>query len=113
MRLILLIPTILLISACSSEHAEFPTVSTSERQAAMEKWSRSCALCHVDGNAGAPKVGDKAAWQPRLQQSSETLLDHTINGLGKMPPLGYCMDCSEQDFLVLTAFMSGQVSQHD
>jgi cytochrome c5 len=113
MRSILLTFSILAISACSSDHAEFPSVSAAERQTAIEKWARSCALCHVDGNAGAPRVGDDAAWEPRLQQSTATLLDHTVNGLGKMPPLGYCMDCSEQDFLVLTAFMAGQESKHD
>jgi cytochrome c5 len=113
MRSIFLIFSILVMSACSSGDAAFPAVSAVEREAALEKWGRSCALCHVDGNAGAPRVGDDAAWEPRLQQSTATLLDHTVNGLGKMPPLGYCMDCSEQDFLVLTAFMAGQELQHD
>ena len=113
MRYLLFIPLLLMIQGCNSDYAAFPTVSAAERQSAMEKWSRSCALCHVDGNAGAPQVGDWSAWEPRLRQSTETLLDHTVNGLGNMPPLGYCMDCSEQDFLVLTEFMAGQDTEND
>jgi cytochrome c5 len=93
------------VSACGSETAIFPAATETERQVALEKWARSCALCHVDGNGGAPRVGD-AAWAPRLEQSTATLLDHTVNGLGLMPPLGYCMDCSEHEFLILIDFMS-------
>lgn len=97
----------ILISACSQDAVQFPGSTEADRQAAMEKWQRSCALCHVDGNGGAPRVGDREAWQPRLAQSTETLLLHTVQGFGRMPPLGYCMDCSQQDFLILTEFMAG------
>jgi cytochrome c5 len=73
----------------------------------MRKWSRSCALCHVDGNAGAPRVGRADEWQPRLAQGADVLLDHTINGFNKMPPLGYCMSCEAADFRALIDFMAG------
>ncbi|KRB94104.1 c-type cytochrome [Noviherbaspirillum sp. Root189] len=52
----------------------------------------SCAACHGAGVAGAPKVGDKAAWAPRIQQGSATLYEHAIKGFqgkaGMMPPKG-------------------------
>lgn len=73
----------------------------------MRKWSRSCALCHVDGNAGAPRVGNAEEWQPRLAQGPDVLFDHTINGFNKMPPLGYCMSCEAADFQALIDFMAG------
>ena len=73
----------------------------------MELWARSCALCHIDGNAGAPRVGDSDAWQPRLAQGRETLLRHTVEGLNSMPPLGYCMACERGDLLSLIDFMTG------
>ena len=72
----------------------------------MELWARSCALCHIDGNAGAPRVGDSDAWQPRLAQGRETLLRHTVEGLNSMPPLGYCMACEREDFLSMIDFMT-------
>lgn len=76
-------------------------------EAAMQKWSRSCALCHIDGNGGAPRLGDGEAWQPRLAQGKDALLTHTIEGFNNMPPLGYCMSCEREDFSVLIDFMSG------
>jgi cytochrome c5 len=35
------------------------------------------------------------------------LLDHTVNGFNKMPPLGYCMACEAEDFRALIDFMAG------
>jgi cytochrome c5 len=75
--------------------------------AVMRKWSRSCALCHVDGNGGAPRIGHPDEWQPRLVQGRDLLLDHTLNGFNKMPPLGYCMSCEAADFRALIDFMAG------
>jgi len=83
------------------------TVTEAEKAEAMQKWSRSCALCHVNGEGGAPRLADKEAWLPRIKQGSEVLLAHTLEGYNRMPPLGYCMDCSEQDFLLMIDFMSG------
>lgn len=77
---------------------------TAER---MGQWSRNCALCHVRGEGGAPVLGDRGAWTARLEQGEDTLLRHTLEGLNNMPPLGYCMDCEEDDFLALIRFMGG------
>jgi cytochrome c5 len=45
-----------------------------------------CAACHVPGLANAPKVGDKAAWAPRLKEGLNGLLAAVIKGKGAMPP---------------------------
>ncbi len=74
-----------------------------------QRWSSSCALCHVSGEAGAPIVGDAAAWQPRLAQGRDTLLTHTLEGLNDMPPLGYCMACEREDFIAMIDFMAGEL----
>lgn len=71
-------------------------------------YDSSCKLCHANPAAGAPLTGDTNAWAPRLAQGTETLLDHAINGYNGMPPMGLCMHCSEEQFLALIAFMSGQ-----
>lgn len=73
----------------------------------MRQWSRTCALCHVDGTGGAPRVGHPEEWAARLAQGREVLLDHTVNGLNNMPPLGYCMSCESDDFRALIDFMTG------
>lgn len=71
----------------------------------MRMWARSCALCHVDGNGGAPVAGNQGDWAPRLAQGTEILVARTIEGYNKMPPLGYCMACSKNDLLELIDFM--------
>lgn len=73
----------------------------------VRKWSRSCALCHVGGEGGAPRIGT-TDWLPRIAKGKSLLLAHTIEGLNNMPPLGYCMSCEEADFSALIKFMSGE-----
>ncbi|HEX7034830.1 MAG TPA: c-type cytochrome [Pseudomonadales bacterium] len=77
-------------------------------EATLAQWSRSCALCHVRGEGGAPRVGDAADWQARLDKGEDVLFEHTIEGFNNMPPLGYCMDCSAEDFRRLIRFMAGR-----
>ncbi|UGB38250.1 c-type cytochrome [Frateuria soli] len=52
-----------------------------------------CHSCHTAGVAGAPKLGDKAAWAPRIAQGIDTLVKHAIEGYhgpdgNFMPPKG-------------------------
>ena len=72
----------------------------------MGLWSRSCVLCHVHGEAGAPRLGDTDAWAPRLSLGEQTLLNRTVEGYNDMPPLGYCMACEREDFRALIRFMA-------
>jgi cytochrome c5 len=61
--------------------ADVPT--TGERA-----FTQVCSACHGAGINGAPKVGDHAAWGPRLQQGKEVLYTHAISGIRSMPPRG-------------------------
>jgi cytochrome c5 len=47
-----------------------------------------CSACHSTGVNGAPKIGDHAAWGPRIAQGKETLYAHAIAGKGNMPAKG-------------------------
>lgn len=47
-----------------------------------------CSACHSTGVNGAPKIGDHAAWGPRIAQGKETLYKDAISGKGNMPPKG-------------------------
>lgn len=80
---------------------------TDAMAAVMDKWARSCALCHINGEGGAPRMGVVEEWQPRLAQGKDVLLAHTIEGFNSMPPLGYCMACERDDFVALIDFMAG------
>jgi cytochrome c5 len=60
-------------------------------------YAGSCAACHDTGAAGAPKVGDIAAWNPRLDKGLETLFSNALNGFNAMPAKGMCMSCSDDE----------------
>ncbi|MBL0729260.1 cytochrome c5 family protein [Piscinibacter sp. HJYY11] len=49
-------------------------------------FTTQCAACHAAGVAGAPKLGDTAAWAPRLAQGFEVLLNSALKGKGAMGP---------------------------
>jgi cytochrome c5 len=58
----------------------------------QQVYAQVCKTCHETGLAGAPKVGDKVAWQPRIAQGEQMLVQHAIQGFqgktGVMPPKG-------------------------
>ena len=57
----------------------------------------TCVACHGTGVAGAPKLGDKAAWGPRVSQGYATLYSHALNGIRAMPAKGGNAALSETD----------------
>ena len=60
-------------------------------------YNGSCMACHGTGVAGAPKVGDKAAWSARASKGVDGLLKSAISGLNAMPPKGTCGACSDDE----------------
>ena len=53
-----------------------------------EVFKAQCATCHAAGLAGAPKVGDAAAWGPRIKTGYETLLNSALKGKNAMGAQG-------------------------
>jgi cytochrome c5 len=62
-----------------------------------EVYNSNCLACHGTGAAGAPKMGDAAAWAPRIAAGMDSLLANATNGLKAMPPKGLCMTCSTEE----------------
>ena len=48
----------------------------------------ACFACHGTGAAGAPKLGDAAAWSARIGKGMDVLVASAIKGIGAMPPKG-------------------------
>lgn len=80
-------------AAGSGAGAAAPAAARSGEQV----YNTACMACHSTGVAGAPKVGDKAAWEARAQKGIDGLLSTAINGLNAMPPRGTCADCSDEE----------------
>jgi cytochrome c5 len=68
------------------------TPATASVDTGKKVFDAACVACHGTGIAGAPKLADKAAWAPRVQQGTAVLYEHAIKGFqgktGVMPPKG-------------------------
>ncbi len=71
-----------------------------------------CKTCHEQGIAGAPKVGDKAAWAGPIKKGYETLVQHALNGFqepGKvMPARGGNPDLSDVEVESALVYMANR-----
>lgn len=53
-----------------------------------EVYKAQCVACHAAGAAGAPKLGDTAAWAPRLKSGFAALWNSALKGKGAMGAQG-------------------------
>ncbi len=72
-----------------------------------EIYKAVCAACHDSGVADAPKLGDKAAWGPRIALGLDKLAASGIKGKGAMPPKGGT-NLSDADFGRVVAYMTNK-----
>jgi cytochrome c5 len=56
-----------------------------------------CAECHATGKGGAPKVGDQAAWIPRVAPGLDVVVRSAIRGHGGMQPRGGMADLTDAE----------------
>ena len=68
-------------------------------------YAASCFACHGTGAAGAPKLGDKAAWSARIAQGMSTLVSVATNGKGAMPAKGGNPALSDADMQSVVEYM--------
>jgi len=77
-----------------------------------ETYKAVCAACHAQGIAGAPKVGDKAAWADDIKRGLATLVKNAINGVqspkGVMPPRGGNPSLSDWEVTAAIVYMANQ-----
>ena len=71
-------------------------------------YKQACVACHASGVAGSPKLGDKAAWAPRLALGTDGLTASVIKGKGAMPPKGGSAG-SDADIRAAVEFMTATV----
>ena len=74
-------------------------------QSGEQVYNSACVACHSTGVAGAPKVGDKAAWESRLAQGMDALVGSAVKGKGAMPPKGGNMSLADGDIKGAVQYM--------
>ena len=90
----------------SSEAA--PTAPKPDLAHGQQIYRQSCAYCHDKGVAGAPKVGDTAAWSPRLAQGMDALYASALRGKGAMPGKGGNPSLADDDVKAAVDYLSAQ-----
>jgi cytochrome c5 len=66
-----------------------------------------CAHCHETGKGGAPRIGDRTAWIPRLSQGLERTVRSAIHGHGGMPARGGLPDLTDHEIRSAIVYMFG------
>lgn len=96
-------------AAAPAQTAQPVAVAAAEAPSGEEVYKMACAACHAAGVAGAPKLGDPAAWSARVEQGMDTLVSHAINGFqgsaGYMPPKGGRTDLSDDAIKASVEYM--------
>lgn len=68
-------------------------------------YDTACMACHAAGIAGAPKLGDKAAWAPRIKTGTDAMYASVLKGKGAMPPKGGNTALSDADVKAAVDYM--------
>ena len=64
-----------------------------------------CFKCHETGKGGAPKIGDRAAWVPRLKPGLDVVVRSAIKGHGGMPSRGGMADLTDAELRSAIVYM--------
>jgi len=81
--------------------------STQAYAGGKEVYEGTCVACHGTGAAGAPKIGDKAAWAPRIKDLNAAH-NSALKGKGVMPPKGGNAALSDADVIAAADYMISQ-----
>ena len=81
----------------------------SERLVGRDIFLQNCAACHVNGVAQAPRIGNRAEWEPRLAAGRQSLLSSVLRGKGGMPPKGGNASISDAQAIAALDYIVGRV----
>jgi len=93
------------LSADTSRPVVMQLAQLSENFDVERAYMHSCWACHNSGAAGAPKVGDAAAWSARMEKGIDAVVTNAVNGLNAMPAKGMCFTCTNDDIKALVQYM--------
>lgn len=90
----------------------FASVVVADSSKGQGVYMNFCAPCHASGVAGAPKVGDKAAWQDRISKGTTEMAALAIKGFqgksGFMPAKGGNSALTDEEVTSATMYMVEQ-----
>jgi cytochrome c len=76
-----------------------------ELSAGQSTYQQACAMCHASGIGDAPILGEQGAWEERIAQGRDVLVNSSLNGKGFMPPKGGQAHFSNEDIIAAVDYM--------
>ena len=73
--------TCMVAALVMSAFAAAPVRAQDFVQRGVDVFEAVCAACHVKGEGGAPKIGDRNAWAKRAAQGQTGLANAAIDGI--------------------------------
>lgn len=118
--IVIVLSASLILSACGekqpteSTEAFDPTkvpLSDPDLLAGQKTWAATCSTCHLTGLTGAPIIGNKVAWGPRISKGLDTLYEHALKGFigpdyTEMPPKGGFSELTDEQVKQAVRFMT-------
>ena len=71
----------------------------------------NCKVCHAQGINGAPIIGNRKMWGPRLDKGRPALVANAVNGVGLMPAKGGRSELSEQEIDLAVGYFLSQLPE--
>jgi len=86
------------------------TATDAELEKGRQVWLGTCKACHSTGLAGAPFIGDKQLWAPRIAKGMDTLFSHALNGFesdvgNTMPARGGNLELKDEQVISAVKYM--------
>ncbi len=95
-------------AAMEAARAAAPSVAFDGSLDGQLIYDRACGTCHEVGAAGAPQL-IASAWEARLGQGRDVLVDHAINGIGTMPAKGGRSDLTDEQVAASVDYMLSSI----
>ena len=99
-------------TSTTTQSAATETAATETTVDGQKVYQASCIACHGAGIAGAPKVGNAAAWTSRIEAGADSLYANAINGFqgssGVMPGKGGNAALSDDEVKAAVDYMVSQ-----
>jgi len=74
-----------------------PSAQAAGERSGEQVVAATCGKCHLTGEFGAPKVGDRAAWTARVKKGFDAVVQSALKGHGGMPARGGMADLSDAE----------------
>ena len=99
-------------AAKPEEKAEAPAAEAKPAESAKVDgkavFEANCKACHSGLIPGAPAIGKKEDWAPRIKQGKDTLHKHALEGFNSMPAKGGNSSLSDDEVKAAVDYMANE-----